>query len=172
MMSREELQQLLIKHEGWRNRVYLDTKGLPTVGVGFNMKAAGAKALMGSLGIDYINVLSGASLLTNVQVQELFDKSTNYAIATANVLVPSFPNLPDPVQMAITDMAFNLGYTGLEGFENFIAALSKTPPDFSTAVTEMRNSLWARQLPVRSSDDINLVLSVIQSAGPQPAQGA
>lgn len=163
-MNREALQQLLIKHEGWRTKVYNDSRGIETVGVGFNLKAAGARALITSLGINYDLLYTGAIVLTNPQVQELFDHSTNFAIACAKSFIPGLYDLPEPVQQAAVDMAFNMGWTTFGSFRNFIKALNTFPPDFIAAVAAMRNSLWYKQVGERSIDDFNLVLSVV----PQP----
>lgn len=163
-MNREELQQLLINHEQWRNKVYLDSRGIATVGVGFNLKAAGARSLMTSLGINYDLVIGGAVTLTNPQVQELFDHSTNFAIACAKSYVPNLYNLPDPVQLVVVDMAFNMGWTTFGTFHHFISALNSTPPDFTGAAAAMRASLWFKQVGTRGVDDVNLMLMGVPMA--------
>src|SRR4051794_27594604 len=45
------LQSYVQGHEGVRLYSYLDSKKIPTIGVGFNLKAPGAKASINSLGL-------------------------------------------------------------------------------------------------------------------------
>ena len=60
-----ELAKKWIEHwEGRRATVYKDTKGIPTIGVGFNLMAAGAEQAILNLGVPYPSVVSGFLALT------------------------------------------------------------------------------------------------------------
>lgn len=50
---------MIMRHEGKKECVYLDTKGIKTIGVGFNMQNKEAPAVFASIGADY-NSLSAA----------------------------------------------------------------------------------------------------------------
>ncbi len=56
--------------EGRRSTVYRDTKGIPTIGVGFNLTTADAPAQIAALGLDYQSVLNGSAALTDAQMDQ------------------------------------------------------------------------------------------------------
>ncbi len=64
-IDKTKLKAQLIKHEGKRSKVYKDSEGVPTIGVGFNLKRSDAKAKIEALGLDYTKVLSGDQELTD-----------------------------------------------------------------------------------------------------------
>lgn len=156
-MNREAAKSLIRQHEGVRNIVYNDTEGIPTIGVGFNLRKGGAAQRIESLGVNYNDILTGTAKLTDAQVEELFDGDFNLAETDCNEVVSSFSSHPDEVQSAIVDMMFNLGETRFRKFQNLIAALQATPPDYAGAMREMLDSKWARQGPNRAADDVALI---------------
>ena len=50
---------MIMRHEGKKECVYLDTKGIKTIGVGFNMQNKEAPAVFASIGADYNKFISG-----------------------------------------------------------------------------------------------------------------
>ena len=38
MVFLDELRRQVIRDEGWRNRMYLDSLGIPSIGVGHNLR--------------------------------------------------------------------------------------------------------------------------------------
>ena len=74
------LWDLIEQHEGRRAKVYLDTAGHPTVGIGFNLDRADAGAKLSALGLDPGAVREGAVTLTDDQVDELFEPDLATAI--------------------------------------------------------------------------------------------
>ena len=57
------LVERLKKHEGVKNKVYMDSVGIPTIGVGFNLNREDAPQKIKALGLDYNLVKSGKKLL-------------------------------------------------------------------------------------------------------------
>lgn len=152
---------LVKKHEGWRNSVYTDTKGIKTIGVGFNLQAAGAEAAIAHVGADYAAVVAGAETLTSDQIQILYNRSLLTAEAQAYLALPQgkFASLPPRAKSVVIDMLYNMGLTTFREFKNFIAALSQF--DYGAAATAMEASLWFREVGVRGTEDRDLILSCV-----------
>ena len=60
-ISIEKLYRQLEKHEGKRTKVYKDSRGISTIGIGFNLERAGAKKSIEALGLDYSKILGGCA---------------------------------------------------------------------------------------------------------------
>jgi GH24 family phage-related lysozyme (muramidase) len=103
---------LITGHEGKKSCVYKDSRGIPTIGIGFNLKVGGAKLAISNVGADYDKVLSGAQCLSDSQIMQLFEPSYEAAVYGAKGVVSSFNSLCCEVQAVMTDMAYNLGAHG------------------------------------------------------------
>jgi GH24 family phage-related lysozyme (muramidase) len=146
-MDREKLRKQIVKHEGSKTKVYLDTEGHPTVGVGFNLDRPGAKAKIEALGLSFAQVKSGKQELTQEQITKLLEDDLDVAIRDAKSLFPNFGDLSDVRQRVLVDMTFNLGKGKLAGFKNMIAAVKAK--DFARAADEMKSSKWYKQVGQR-----------------------
>jgi GH24 family phage-related lysozyme (muramidase) len=142
-------------HEGRRTRVYIDTEGHPTIGVGFNLDRSNARARISALGVDYDAVRSGEVDLTNAQIDTLFSQDLADATAGAKQLLPNFASLKKSAQIVLIDMVFNMGLGGVAGFTMMLSALSRK--DYQGAIEGMKNSKWASQVGVRATNDITLM---------------
>jgi lysozyme len=154
-MQRETVQKLIEAHEDRRYLRYLDSEGIPTIGVGLNLTKPGAQTRIEALGLNYGQVCEGTCSLNDLHVNSLFEIDLNDAVTDAAQIVPNFWELPDDVQHAVIDMCFNLGGPRFAKFTKFIDALEAR--DFPRAAREMLDSKWARQVPRRAHEDANLV---------------
>ena len=133
-MEMSRLLQSVKKHEGYRNKVYLDTLGKRTVGVGHlcvedfweDDKEYEEKFLMTILEHDLQTAIKGAERL-----------------------LKDCPVLDDLAKEIIVEMVFQLGETGVSKFKNMLKALKV--PDYQTAAIEMLDSKWAKQTPERAA---------------------
>jgi len=134
-MDMDRLLQSVKKHEGYRNKVYLDTLGKRTVGVGHlcvedfweDDKEYEEKFLMTILEHDLQTAIKGAErLLKGCRILDSLAKEI------------------------IIEMVFQLGETGVSKFKNMLKAL-KDGPDYQTAAIEMLDSRWAKQTPNRAA---------------------
>ena len=125
------------KHEGYRNKVYLDTLGKRTVGVGHlcvedfweDDKEYEEKFLMTILEHDLETAIKGAKDLM----------SENGCM-----------DIDEVAEEIIIEMIFQLGKTGVSKFKNMWKALEQSPPEYSVAASEMLDSRWAKQTPNRA----------------------
>jgi len=110
--------------EGFRARLYRDTKGKQTIGYGFNVDAG-------------ISQRAAEALLVT-QAQERHEALLAY---------PWYAAL-DPIRQSVgLDVSFNAGIDGLLHFVHMIAALARK--DWSEAKAELLDSDAARDLPNR-----------------------
>ena len=134
-MNLERLMESVKKHEGYRNKVYLDTLGKRTVGVGHlcvedfweDDKEYEEKFLMDILLDDLQNAIKGA--------RELKEEH-------------SCTDIDEIAQEILVEMVFQLGKNGVSKFRNMWKALSEK--NYISASYEMLDSRWAKQTPNRA----------------------
>ena len=143
-MNLERLMESVKKHEGYRNKVYLDTLGKRTVGVGQlcvedfweDDKEYEEKFLMEILAEDLQNAIKGA--------RELKEEH-------------SCTDIDEIAQEIIVEMVFQLGKNGVSKFKNMWKALSEH--NYTGASYEMLDSKWAKQTPNRAKSMAELMKS-------------
>jgi len=132
----DKLLQSVRKHEGYRNKVYLDTLNKRTVGVGHlcvedfweDNKEYEESFLMDILQKDLQNSINGAeNLCKNL-------------------------NISDDAKILIIEMIFQLGKNGVSKFRNMWKALAENPPNYEEASIQMLDSRWAKQTPNRAKE--------------------
>ena len=139
-MNLERLMESVKKHEGYRNKVYLDTLGKRTVGVGHlcvedfweDDKEYEEKFLMEILAEDLQNAIKGAR-----ELKEEYDCT----------------DIDEIAQEIIVEMVFQLGKTGVSKFKNMWKALAEK--NYIGASYEMLDSRWAKQTPNRAKNMAN-----------------
>ncbi len=143
----ERLKEQLILHEGYRNKVYKDTVGIPTIGIGFNLQRKDAEYLLTSIGADYKEVLSGSQVLTDEQIDFLFTYTIKDSIQSVEAVISNYHELSDVRKRVLIDMCFNLGLRGFSKFKNTRKAVEEGR--FGDAAVLMRQSLWCSQVKSR-----------------------
>lgn len=153
---------LIESHEGRRTRVYRDTLGNPTVGVGFNLRRPGAVEDLARLlpDVSYHALLHGQARLTHAQIDALLHHDAHRALATARRQVRNFEMLPPDVQLVLIDMAFTLG--SLHGWRELRQAVEAQR--FGVAAGAMRASRWRHQVGGRATRLIAMMQAAEQHA--------
>jgi lysozyme len=124
--SMQLLRAQLIEHEGFRLRVYFDSVGIATIGVGRNLVDKG---------------------LSKHEALYLLDNDIHECIADL-VTFPWFDAL-DPVrQRVLIDLRFNLGPRRFRKFRNTLAAIEEGR--YGDAADGMLASKWAEQVKGRA----------------------
>jgi lysozyme len=145
-MNLERLMESVKKHEGYRNKVYLDTLGKRTVGVGHlcvedfweDDKEYEEKFLMEILAEDLQNAIKGAR-----ELKEEYDCT----------------DIDEIAQEIIVEMVFQLGKTGVSKFKNMWKALAEK--NYIGASYEMLDSRWAKQTPNRAKAMADLMKACV-----------
>lgn len=146
-MNRQLFHKMLIEDEGLRLRCYLDTMGIPTIGVGFNLRRPDAKRRLAALGLDINEVMSGTPI-THEAALALLEVTAWEAEYHAKDLVDDFEGLPEVAQRVLCCMVFQMGPERVGRFFKMRAALDRRY--FLSAADEMLDSDWARQTPERA----------------------
>ena len=130
-MFLKKIADQLIQHEGIRLKPYHCPAGKLTIGVGRNLEDRG------------ITEKEAVMLLENdiqdciADLKEIFQEEKG-----------GFDLLPEPVQMVLVDMRFNLGHGGFRTFKKMIKAVREK--DFHRAALEMKDSSWYVQVGKRA----------------------
>lgn len=121
-----DLRSQLIAEEGRRHGAYLDTLGIPTIGVGHTGPEV-------HLGLTWTDAQIDAQLDADIATKR------NQVVSA----LPWFEQLNDPRKAVILQMAFQLGTKGLLGFPNTLAAVEAGR--WTDAAEGMLASKWAQQ---------------------------
>ena len=144
-MNMDRLLKSVKAHEVYRNKVYLDSLGKRTVGVGH--------LCVEDFWVDDREY--SEDMLMNILKNDL--KS---AIEGAERLCSKCPDLDDLAKETIIEMVFQLGEPGVSKFRNMWKALESNPPQYDVAATEMLDSRWAKQTPGRAKEMSNHMRSL------------
>jgi hypothetical protein len=104
-LDRTKLTKQLIRHEGKKSKVYKDSLGILTIGVGFNLERSDAKKRIEDLGLSFQKVKDGKQELTEGQILKLLDGDIDVAIAGCKGIFPKFTDLSDVRQRALVDIS-------------------------------------------------------------------
>ncbi len=115
------------RHEGFRSKVYKDTKGILTIGFGRNLQGKG------------ITEKEALYLLTNDINEFLEAVITKY---------PWVGKMNEPRRWVVYNMAFNMGMRTLGKFVNTLKAVKEER--YADAAKGMLNSRWAKQVKGRA----------------------
>lgn len=124
----EQLQKMLVRHEGLRLKPYKDSVGKLTIGVGRNLDDKG---------------------ITEPEAMLLLSNDIGDALADAKRFA-WFAQLDSVRQDVVVNMIFNIGLTRFSGFKKMIAALEHG--NYPEAADQMLDSKWARQVGLRASE--------------------
>lgn len=128
MLDRERLRAQLVRHEGLKLKLYIDTVGKVTIGIGRNIEDVG---------------------ITTDEAHYLLSNDIDQAIRGLTARYPWFVDL-DPVRQAVlVNMAF-MGLGKLAGFVKMLAAVSHK--QYGLASDEMIASKWAGQVGSRAGE--------------------
>ncbi len=136
-MNLERLLESVKKHEGYRNKVYLDTLGKRTVGVGHFCVE---------------DFWEDDKEYEESFLMEILQKDLQEAIRGAKELMEEHgcADIDERAEEILIEMVFQLGMTGVSKFRNMWKCLSEL--NYLGASFEMLDSRWAKQTPNRAKD--------------------
>tara|TARA_Y100000114_G_C11635830_1_gene266738 strand:+ start:206 stop:649 length:444 start_codon:yes stop_codon:yes gene_type:complete len=136
-MDLDKLKEEIKNDEGVIYEVYLDHLGYKTCGVGHLCRAT-----------DPENKLEVGDPVSVERVDILFAEDLETTIDECKLLYNNFDDLPEEVQRIIANMLFNMGRPRLSRFHKMKKAIDNG--DWIEASVQMKDSLWARQVPNRA----------------------
>lgn len=122
------LMRMLIRDEGWRNRMYTCTAGKLTIGVGFNLEA---------------NAMCDAAI--GAQMRHDIQKAQTQA---AGVIGEVWAEMDEVRRDVVTSMVFQMGAGGFAKFTDTIGLIRQKK--WAEAADAMVQSKWARQTKKRA----------------------
>ena len=141
--------QLTQRFEGFEPNIYADSKGIKTVGYGFNIQDPTISKLINP------DVLSGKRPMNRPEADIAFKKLYNRATSDAKYYAgeETFEALAPKQKRILTDMAYNLGLTSLMGFKKMRKALKSG--NSAEVIAEMKDSDWFNEVGNRSKHHYN-----------------
>lgn len=133
-MNSRLLVEELKRDEGVRLKVYLDSRGIATIGVGRNLRDVG--------------ISEGEALA-------LLEADIARTTADLDRTIPWWVTLDEVRQRVLMNMAFQLGAAGLLGFHQTLAMVRAG--DYAGAAREMLISTWAEQTGPRAQRLSNMM---------------
>ena len=130
----ESINDMLVRHEGLRLKVYNDSVGIPTIGVGRNLRDRG---------------------LTKDEAMYLLDNDIKDFTKQLSDRLEWFDFKPIQVRNVLIDMGFNMGIGGLLTFHNTLIHIEKG--NYKTASITMLESKWAEQVGNRAIELSNML---------------
>jgi lysozyme len=128
MLDKAKMRAMLSKHEGRKNKVYYDSVGIATIGVGRNLEGKG---------------------LSEPEIDFLLDNDIDDATTEAKTFY-WWHDLDSVRQMVVVDMVFNLGLDGFSEFKKTIGFI--VDENYGAASVEMLDSDWATQVGHRANE--------------------
>lgn len=102
-MNRTKTEDLIARHEGVRNQMYKDSKGIETIGIGHNLREP----------------------ISDKAVSQIFQDDLDIVLADVRRVFLWFDELDDVRQAAVIDMVFNMGLPTFQKFRNTISFLER-----------------------------------------------
>lgn len=125
-MNLEALKISLNKHEGRKNKLYRDTEGHLTGGVGHNFDQP----------------------LPEVLIDLILDFDISVAVEELDRVFPSWRTHSEARQTVLVELCFNLGAPRLKEFTKFWFAMQQQ--NYDEASRQLLDSKWAKQVKGRA----------------------
>ena len=135
-----KIKEIIKKHEGFRDQVYVDTLGYRTIGYGHKV-------------LDTDPFVEGEVYPKEI-LEKVFDEDFAKAKEGADRLLDHLDPPEDAVNVVIS-MVFQLGEAGVSKFKNMFVALENE--DYSEAAAQMLDSRWHIQTPARCQELANMM---------------
>ena len=136
MIDMDKLLESVKRHEGYRNKVYKDTLGKRTVGVGH---------------LCVEDFWEDDKEYEESFLMEILEKDLQSAIDQADDMCKDL-KISSDAKILIIEMIFQLGGNGVSKFRKMWQALQQDPPDYAEASVQMLDSRWAKQTPNRAQE--------------------
>ena len=140
----ENIKQMVIGNEGWKNKPYKDSRGLWTVGVGHLI--GNGKTLPKEWDREF----------SNQEVRELFEKDFTEHLKLAEK-APGWDKANEAGKAGLIDLTYNMGGYWYKKFK--VAAGLLADGKFKEAADEFKSSKWYKQVGERAPATVSLIRS-------------
>lgn len=143
----DQIKEDLIKHEGYKDEIYLCSEGIPTFGIGHAIDES-----------DPEYTWPVGTPIEKERIDNAFELDCKEAIEDVTALFGDLTQYPDQCNRVLVNMAFNLGRTRLGKFKKMISAVKAK--DYKEASNQMVDSRWYNQVGNRSIELENWMRNV------------
>lgn len=151
MISNERILKELSNEEGVEYKVYDDTRGFKTVGIGHNLDAESVDHIIG-------RHIGRGDTITQAELKLIFDHDVEKMKNSLDEKLSWWRDLPDFAQYVILSLCFNMGiggkisdnpvkYNGLRGFTNTLANFQAHK--WEDVAKGLEGSKWYKQVKSR-----------------------
>lgn len=148
----------LADDEGTELSVYKDTKGIDTIGVGFNLEEPANQSIFEKIAGFSVDEARKGRAITRDVAHKLLDVTVRQAETDAKSLVKNWDKLSEEQRDAITNFVFNVGKTTASKFKDTFAAINRG--DGPAAAQGLRRSLYAKQVGKRAQRVADIVATI------------
>lgn len=153
----DDFANFTAKFEGFSDKVYKDSRGISTIGYGFNLQRQDAKDILNKHGLDIKKLLDGSQKMPKNIASNILTDDIRVAKDSSKKMFKNYNDLDKDVQMILVDLMYNLGQTKLSKFVKFKDAILTS--NFKKASDELANSMWATQVGNRAKHHIDKLRS-------------
>jgi len=139
-MNHLNLEELVIHHEGFRDKAYKCTEGHLTIGVGHKILPEES--------------FKEGVVYNKEQLMAVFRTDLANAKFYANLLVKGW-DIPEVAYNVIVSMIFQMGATGVGKFKNFLLCVKNH--QWKQARFNGLDSRWAKQTPTRALELMDMI---------------
>ena len=141
-LSDKEVKDMIMRHEGVRNKPYKDSLGLWTVGVGH------------LIGDGHSLPDAWNRTFTDQEVQDLYDKDFDEHQKAA-ATIPGYDKFNSAGKGALTDLTFNMGPNWIKRFPTTAKSIEKG--DGAASAAGLQDSKWYTQVGSRAQEVVGLM---------------
>jgi len=149
------------EHEGFKSKPYID----PLVArnpEAYGISATDMEIIKNNLDKLTLTFGNGFTFLTEDESKLVLESRLKSIAKELDSKIPGFTSLPIDIQQMLTEMAYQLGVTGLLKFKHMLSAIEDR--DWCDAYREGFDSRWARQTPKRAREVLKPVFDRCQNS--------
>lgn len=157
MIGASDMLDFIAQWEGFEPIAYPDGDS-KSVGYGFYLGNSFSREKIESIGGNFDRIFAGQEQITPAQARQLLQISAQIAVNDALSYYPELGQHPKAVQMIIIDMAYTMGISRLNKFNNLKAALENR--DYKRAAEIIEKSRWFGQTGRRGQNHYQTMMSL------------
>lgn len=144
----EAAKAMLRANEGVRTHAYYDSKTIPTIGVGFNLRRPDASIRCAEVGANRSALVLGRDGLSCDQIEQLLEFDLQDVLGDLGHLFKGFDELPASLTLVLVDMRFNLGPERFRAFAPTLDLIRERK--YASAANRIARTPYAKQVGPRA----------------------
>jgi len=153
----ENLVEMLKEDEGIRAKVYVDTTGHKTVGIGFNMDSPAARRFWDAANVeeDFYKIYQGKETLSAESIEALLNIHLEDIEENIASIYPNIYAWSENRRNGLMNFYYQLGMGNVKKFVNTNKYINNE--EWNLAAANLKKSKWIKQTPNRAKRVIELI---------------